>query len=143
MEFDQGRRQDPCDQAGRGADREPAAGHAAERPCFGARRFHVGQDAADEREERLPVGRERHEALPGSAVEQQDAQLAFEQAHLTAQRGLGQMQPLRRLREVALLRHRHDIAELMELHRHSLRTSIADGYLSDVNYVFDVWMNAV
>ena len=120
VELDQGRSQHAGDQARRGADREPAPGHPAERPRFGARGLHVGQDPANEGQERLAVRRECHQALPGPAVEQEDAELAFEQAHLTAQRGLGQMQPLRRLGEVALLGHRHHVAELMQLHLHSL-----------------------
>ncbi len=121
VELDQGRGQHPCDQAGSGPDGQPAAGHAAERTCLGARGLHIGQDAADEREKRLAVCRECHETLPGPAVKQQDAELAFEQAYLSAQRRLGEMQPLRCLREVALLGDRDDVAELVQLHLASLR----------------------
>ncbi len=116
MEFDQGRGQHPGDQAGRGADGEAPTGHPAECPRLGTGGLHIGQDAADERKERLAVSRERHETLPGPAVKEEDTQLALEEADLTAQRGLREMQPLRRLREVAILGHRHHIAELMQLH---------------------------
>ena len=46
-------------------------------------------------------------------MEQEDAQFAFEQPHLAAQRGLGQMQPVGRPGEVPLLGHGHHVAELV------------------------------
>ena len=54
--------------------------------------------------------------FPGPRWKRRTPELALEQADLSAQRGLGEVQPLRRLREVAILGHRHHIAELMQLH---------------------------
>ncbi len=85
VEFDQGRSQHTGDQAGRGADGQPSAGHTGERPRFGPRGLHVGQDAANEGQQRLTVRSECDQPLARPAVKQKDPQLAFEQAHLAAQ----------------------------------------------------------
>ncbi len=60
-------------------------GHAGERSRFGLRGLHVGQDAADKGQQRFTVRREGDEPLSRSTVKQDDPQLAFEEAHLTAQ----------------------------------------------------------
>ena len=49
------------------------------------------------------------------ATHKLDAELAFEQAHLTAQRRLGDMQPLSRAREVALACDRQEVAQPPEV----------------------------
>jgi hypothetical protein len=45
------------------------------------------------------------------AVHELDAELLLEQPHLPAQRGLGDMEPLGRAREVPLARDRHEVAQ--------------------------------
>ena len=116
LEIDQGRGQDPGDEAGRGADGEPSPGHAREGPGFRSRGRHVGQDAADERQQGLAVRRQGHQALARPAIEQLDAELALEKADLTAERGLGQVEAGRRPGEVLLLGHRHRDRQLVQLH---------------------------
>ena len=44
-------------------------------------------------------------------VQQLDAELLLEQPHLTAERGLGDMEPLGRAREVAFLRDRDEVVQ--------------------------------
>ena len=50
--------------------------------------------------------------MVGAALEQADAQLAFQPLHLLAQRRLDDVLPLGRPAEVQLLRQRHEIAKL-------------------------------
>ena len=114
------RGQDPGDQAGRGADREPSP-----RPCplegpgLGSGGLHVGQHPADERQQGLAVGGQGHRPWPGPRWKSEHAELALEQADLAAQRGLGQLQARGRPGEALLLGHGDaTYAELVQLHRH-------------------------
>ena len=54
--------------------------------------------------------------MVGAALEQADAQLALQPLDLLAQRRLDDVLPLGRPAEVQLLRQRHEIAKLSQLH---------------------------
>ena len=54
--------------------------------------------------------------MVGAAIEEADAELAFQPLHLLAQRRLHDVLPLRRPAEMQLLRQRHEIAKLTKLH---------------------------
>jgi NADPH:quinone reductase len=68
--------------------------------------------------------------LPGSAVEQLDAQLAFEPADLLADCGLDDVQSLRSATEAQFLGHGGEVGQLPDLHAasHPSRFVIAAGY---------------
>jgi hypothetical protein len=51
------------------------------------------------------------------ALEELDAELDLELAHLLAHRRLGDVQPLGRAPEVKLLRHRDEVPQMPEFHR--------------------------
>ena len=59
--------------------------------------------------------RELHAAM--CAREELDAELDLELAHLLAHRRLGDVQPLGGAPEVQLLGHRHEVAQLAQIHR--------------------------
>ena len=60
--------------------------------------------------------RSREPNVPAVPLQQRDAHLALERAHLLAERRLGDEEPLRRTRERELLRHGHKVLELPEVH---------------------------
>ncbi len=63
-----------------------------------------------------PVGRERDGALARAAVEEEDAELVFEQADLARERGLGQVEPVGGPGEALLLGHGQGVGQLVQLH---------------------------
>ena len=73
--------------------------------------------AVDVRED-LPRLDQEHDAgggqrdMVGAALQEADAELAFEPLHLLAQRRLDDVLPLGRPAEVQLLRQRHEVAKL-------------------------------
>ena len=116
MELDEGRCENSGDQAGSGADREPAALHPAQSTSLRSGCLYVGHDAAKEREECLTVGGEAHHCLSRAAIEQEHPELALDKPDLAAQRGLRQVEPGRGACEALLVGHRKDIFELAQLH---------------------------
>src|SRR6185436_20610217 len=108
-------------QARRCTERETSTAHSGEVAdlTFGA--GDVGKDPTREGEQRLARGRERD--IPAHSVEERRAELVFQATDLLGDRGLGDRQLTRRLREVPLLGDRDEVAQLMELHVHSLRLS--------------------
>ena len=84
----------------------------------GARRAPGGFRGAVHVRQDLPRLDQEHDAgggqrdMVGAALEQADAQLAFQPLHLLAQRGLDDVLPLGRPAEVQLLRQRHEVAKL-------------------------------
>ena len=120
VELDERRGQHARDEAGRGADGEMAPGHARQGPGLGPGGLDVGHDALHERQQGAAVGGEGDPPLPRAPVEEDDAELVLEQADLTGERGLGQVQPGGRPGEALLLRHGQGVGQLVQLHVQSL-----------------------
>ena len=62
------------------------------------------------------VGRERDRPLARAAVEEENAQFVFEQAHLAREGGLGQVQPVGGPGETPFLGHGQGVGQLVQLH---------------------------
>jgi hypothetical protein len=97
--------------AGRGAAARQFGGHLPRLLRRGEHRSRLGQEAFAGRGEPDP---------PGRPVEELHAEVAFEPADLLADRGLDDVQPLRRAGEVQLLGHRREVGQLPELHAASV-----------------------
>jgi hypothetical protein len=83
---------------------------------------HLCQDAAGTGRDR-EAGLRRRDA-PAGALEQRDAELLLEPAHLMRERGLGDVQLLGRTREVTVASHRLDAAQLPHVHASDRRTRL-------------------
>jgi hypothetical protein len=106
-------------QAGRQAEGH-APGECAAHPCPALRApvLHLVQDAACMLQQQLAgLGGRRAAAV---AHQQVLAQLDFQQPHLAAQRGLGDVQRDRGPGETAQFGHTHEVFKLLEVHACSL-----------------------
>jgi hypothetical protein len=81
---------------------------------FGCRGVHLCQHLAGTEQEPLPSGRELDPA--GRPDQELDADLGLELLDLLRQRGLGDVEPLGRAAEVALLGHGDVVAQVTQLH---------------------------
>jgi hypothetical protein len=100
--------------AQQGSDPDAAAERATELVDVLAGLVELGDDASGAGGDREP-GLGRRDAA-ARALEQRDAQLAFEPAHLVRQRGLGEVQLLGGAREVPVAGDRLDAPQLSHVH---------------------------
>ena len=102
-------------EARRRADRQTSAPHPGEIAHLALRPLHIREDASREGEQRL--ARRRQRDVAAHAMEQRRAELVFQPTDLFGDRGLSDRELARRFREVALLRDRDEVPQLVKLHQ--------------------------
>ena len=85
---------------------------------LGVGRLHLGEDPSGPRDEQLTSVCDRH--LAGGAVNERHADLVLQPADLLGKGGLGNVLAGGGAGEMPLLRQRHEVAKLSQLHKHSL-----------------------
>ena len=100
------------------ADRQPAGLDAGERLQLGLRGVELAERAPRASDEHL-AGL-RHRDLARRALDERHPELGLEAADLLRERGLRDVLPRRRAREVALVGERDEVAQLAQIHAFSL-----------------------
>ncbi len=127
--------QQPCADAGRRAEPDPAPAQLGQLLHLVAGGVGVRQDPAGERQQRLARVGERDVAA--GPTEQFRPQLVLQGPDLLGERRLGDMHLLRGAGEMPRLGDGHEIRELLEVHTHSINLTIGRAYGYEPYHVLD------